>query len=202
MLKEYWPLIYELSNISMGTLLHICGASNVDSQPSIERGPWARERKDFLLRLYVRAHPRKMKIRHVVVWHIQKYWKGGSGNIRKTFKHTNDANLFSSPLPPPPPLSHSRLLLFFSCSLRAKAQIILGASCCNTLIQSQESRLLRQNRSLISTLRPCDSAMKIERGTYMFAKGIESPRSIVAYCGNLSRNLSRVILFSLLIYYL
>lgn len=71
-------------------------------------------------------------------------------NIHKTFDRTNGANLLlfsSSPLSPSPLPPFFSL---FSFATRAKAQIILGASCCSTLIQSRESRLLRQNRSLIS----------------------------------------------------
>lgn len=173
MLKECNALIYELSNIFQSTLLHIfaIGRTSIFNR-RLNEVP-EREKEKISCYAYMRA-PEKNENTSRRGLTYTEILKGGPRNIRKTFERTNDANLFSSPFP----LFLSPLIFFlillFLFSLRAKAQIILGASCCNTLIQSQESRLLRQNRSLISTLRPCDSVMKIEWGTYTFAKRIRS----------------------------
>lgn len=164
------------------------------------RSPNARKKRILVTLIY--EHPKKNENTSRRGLTYTEILKRGPRNIRKTFERTNDANLFSSPSSPPSLSLSLPYLLFFSYSpsLRVKAQIILGASCCNTLIQSQESRLLRQNRSLISTLRPCDSVMKIERGTYIFVEKIQGV-SEASPLATVYHNFNRVILFSLMMCY-
>lgn len=175
--------MYELNNISKSTLSYIFGGERRFSNCRLSEVPRARERKDFLLRLYARAPEKNENTSRRGLTHTE-ILKGRPRNIHKTLRVYKRCKSFLFPTS-----SHTSYFFSYSPPLRAKAQIILGASCCNTLIQSQESRLLRQNRSLISTLRPCDSVMKIERRTY--TKDTRCPRNIAVYY-----NVSRVILFS------